>query len=296
MNRFVRWQQQLSYAFDRLLPDEFSVSGGGDFTRNVVPAYLADDLMIYDVGGGKNPVIGPELRNSHNLRIVGLDLDAAELAQAPAGCYDRTVHTDITRYRGQGDADVVVCRTVLEHVVDVHGAIGALASIMRPDGRILLFVPSRNALFARLNLLLPESVKRRILFSMFPEKQDLQGFRAHYHRCTPRDLRVIAAAHGLEVELLKLYYRSSYFSFFAPLYVVWRIYQVLFRLVAGEQAAETFAMVLRRAQVPRDGVKRVSTRAAGYGVTTGPEVGVKWNTKRGCRASHLRTLGCLWLP
>jgi hypothetical protein len=27
-----------------------------------------------------------------------------------------------------------------------------------------------------------------------------------------------------------------------------------------------------------------------------PEVGVKWNTKRGWRASQRSTLGCLWLP
>ena len=25
------------------------------------------------------------------------------------------------------------------------------------------------------------------------------------------------------------------------------------------------------------------------------EVGVKWNVQRGCRASHWRTLGCLWV-
>src|SRR3954451_10781072 len=26
-----------------------------------------------------------------------------------------------------------------------------------------------------------------------------------------------------------------------------------------------------------------------------PEMGVKWNTQRGCRASQSRTLGCLWV-
>jgi hypothetical protein len=26
------------------------------------------------------------------------------------------------------------------------------------------------------------------------------------------------------------------------------------------------------------------------------DVGVYWNTKRGCRSSQARTLGCLWLP
>ena len=30
------------------------------------------------------------------------------------------------------------------------------------------------------------------------------------------------------------------------------------------------------------------------GISPGHEVGVKWNTHLGCRASQARTLGCLW--
>ena len=30
------------------------------------------------------------------------------------------------------------------------------------------------------------------------------------------------------------------------------------------------------------------------GVQPRTEVGVKWKVQRGCRSSHLRTLGCLW--
>ena len=41
--------------------------------------------------------------------MVGLDIDADELARAPPGAYDETVCADITRHVGKGDADLVVC-------------------------------------------------------------------------------------------------------------------------------------------------------------------------------------------
>ena len=56
----------------------------------------------------------------------------------------------------------------------------------------------------------------------------------------------MARAAGLEVETEKHYFVSSYFEFFAPLYVLWRIWMLVFRRVAGAQAAETFAMALKK--------------------------------------------------
>jgi hypothetical protein len=44
----------------------------------------------------------------------------------------------------------------------------------------------------------------------------------------------------------RLYYTSSYFSFFFPLYFVWRIWIIVFRAVAATQSAETFSMTLRK--------------------------------------------------
>ena len=32
-----------------------------------------------------------------------------------------------------------------------------------------------------------------------------------------------------------------------------------------------------------------------YALSHDAEVGVKWNVQRGCRVSHLRTCGCLWV-
>jgi 2-polyprenyl-6-hydroxyphenyl methylase/3-demethylubiquinone-9 3-methyltransferase len=112
---------------------------------------------------------------------------------------------------------------------------------------VLLFAPSRNALFARLNLVLPETVKRKLLSAVLSSTaQAHQGFKAYYDHCVPRDIEALACANGLKVEERRLYWMSDYFHAFLPAYVAWRAYQWTMRAVIREQAAETFAYVLRK--------------------------------------------------
>jgi SAM-dependent methyltransferase len=244
--RFTRSQQSWSQWFDRLLPAEYRVDGNQDFVDRWIRGRLGHEAVIYDISGGKNPIIGPDEKRRLGLRVVGLDIDAHELSAAPAGRYDETICADITRYRGQAEADLVICQALLEHVPDSQAAMQAIASILKPGGTALIFLPSRNAVFARLNLLLPEWLKRKILYTVFPATRTDQGFPAFYDRCTPRDLRRIADCSGLTVEACQTYFRSGYFSFFFPLHFVWRLWILAFRFLAGEQAAETFSLALRK--------------------------------------------------
>jgi 2-polyprenyl-6-hydroxyphenyl methylase/3-demethylubiquinone-9 3-methyltransferase len=246
LTRFTQSQQHLSKSFDRLLPTEYQVDGNRDFIDNWIDPYLKDGSVVYDIGGGKNPVVALEHKQRRGLCVVGLDIDGNELAASPSGVYDQTICADITQYRGQGQADVVVCQALLEHVKDTQAAIRAIASILKPGGTALIFLPSRNAVFARINLMLPQQLKRTILHSVFPSTKRDQGFPAYYDHCTPADFRRLAADSGLAVDLCKVYFRSSYFMFFFPLHLGWRIWQLIFRLFAGEQGAETFSLALRK--------------------------------------------------
>lgn len=246
LRRLIESQQRLSRAFDRLLPAEYAVDGCRNYRETMIGNYIATDQTIYDVGAGKNPLLDVETKRARRLRIVGLDIDAQELARAPAGVYDRAIPADLTTFKGEGDADLVLSQSLLEHVRDTDAALGAVASILKPGGTALLFVPSRNAWYARLNLLLPEGLKRRILYAVYPQTRRGQGFVSYYHRCTPRDFEAMARAHGMEVVERRLYFRSGYFSFFFPLYFLWRLWVLGFRAVAGDQAAETFAYALRK--------------------------------------------------
>lgn len=248
MRKFLEINFKLSRNFDLLLSEKYRTDGNLFFIEKFAPAFLHSDLIVYDIGGGKNPYISQEVKSRLHLRVTGLDVDQEELARAPVGAYDSVVCADITTYKGEGEADLVICQALLEHVRSVDKAIASIASILKPGGIALIFVPSRNALFARLNILLPEKVKKILLYSIYPKARASQGFPSYYDQCTPRDFRRIATRHNLSVERESFHYISSYFSFCFPLYLVWRVWILTFHALAGSQAAETFCMALRKQQ------------------------------------------------
>jgi 2-polyprenyl-6-hydroxyphenyl methylase/3-demethylubiquinone-9 3-methyltransferase len=248
-SRLIASQQRWSAAFDRLLPRTMRIDGHSDFASSVVPAYLKLGQRIYDVGGGRKPCIAPDAKRRAQATVIGLDISSEELMSAPAGAYDAHIVADLAGFRGPADGDLVICQAVLEHVRAVGSALEAIHSMLREEGEALLFIPSRNAVYARINLLLPHALKQRLLFAVFPASRARRTFPAYYHDCTPIDVERLAAARGFELVERRLYFTSSYFSFFFPLHVLWRIWLLLFRALRPVQAAETFTLVLRKRTV-----------------------------------------------
>jgi len=242
---------RLSQGFDRLfLPAEFAVDGNQDFIHKFYRSRLFPGATVVEVGGGKNPLLSTAEKHELNLRVIGLDISLRELSAAPAGVYDETICADITQYSGDADADIAICAALLEHVRDTAAALRGIASLLKPKGVALLFVPCRNAVYARINWIMPESLKRWLLkaiYGDFPEiEAELTGFPAYYDRCTPLDIRTMAQASGFTVQSLQLYFASAYFQFLPPLYVAWRLWQIAFKTIDGDQAAETFSVALKK--------------------------------------------------
>jgi SAM-dependent methyltransferase len=246
LRRFLDGQKKLSRAFDARLPADWRRVGIFDFEHSLVPSHLKPGQRIYDLGGGKRPCLEPAEKRRLGARVTGLDIDAGELARAPEGAYDTVVRADLATWRGSGDADLVLCRALLEHVRDIEGAFAAMASTLRPGGRALVFVPSRNAVFARLNLLLPEALKRLALRLAYPGSLERQGFPSYYARCTPAGFRKLAEKNDLAVIEERHYFISGYFYPFFPAHLLWRSWMFLFRALRKGEAAETFAMVLEK--------------------------------------------------
>lgn len=248
MIRFlINLSRKFSNVLDKLLPSKFKIDGNGNFGEDFLPRYITGQgFTLYDVGGGKQPCISLERKTTLRCRVIGIDIDQRELDQAPPNVYDRTIQADITKYVGEGDGDFVICRALLEHVKSAKDSLRNINSILKPGGLALIFVPSHNAVYSRLNLLLPGSIKRKILFFVHPETKGKQGFPAYYDRCTPKEFKRMAADLNFEIVEFKAYFISSYFNFFFPFYMIWRIWILLFWLMAGENAAETFSIVLRK--------------------------------------------------
>jgi 2-polyprenyl-3-methyl-5-hydroxy-6-metoxy-1,4-benzoquinol methylase len=244
---FVKANVALSEALEHCLPERLRRDGNQDFRETIVPSVLFPGAIVYDLGGGSRPGITLQEKQRLQLTVYAVDLSMEELEAAPAGIYDRKTAADLCLFTGTGDADVVICQATLEHVHDAAGAFRAMTSCIKPGGLIAIFAPSRNALFARLNRLLPEELKRRILFAIFPQTgEGHDGFPAFYDRCVPREIEFLAAEHRLKVVERRLYWRSAYFFFFSPAYLLWRLWLGGTYVFLGPNAAETFAYVFQK--------------------------------------------------
>lgn len=218
IRKLVNQQVALSKRFDEFfLPKKFLIDGNQDYLKNFLPGALEKipaRSTIYDVGCGKNPAISVEVKQKLQVKIIGMDLSANELLQAPAGALDSCIEADICNYHGQGDGDLLLCQALLEHVPSVEAAFLSMSSILRKGGVALIFVPSRNAIFARLNIILPQRLKLFLLHGIFPNSRRDQGFPSFYNRCTPHDFRLLAAQHGFLVEEIRTYYLTHLRDFY----------------------------------------------------------------------------------
>ncbi len=243
----VRINRVVSGWIDAVLPASMSVGGAKYYREVVIPSVLRDDLTVYDLGGGSQPYISVSDKQSRRLKVVGLDIDMDELNQAPEGSYDRTIAEDLSKFYGEEDGDLVICQATLEHVRDTTGAIRAISSAMQSGAIAVIFVPCRNAIFARLNLILPERFKQWLLGALYEEKgHGHDGFEAFYDKCTPDELIQLAQDNGMEVQSISTHWKSSYFSFFFPLYALWRVWTLLAKYIFGKQFCENFVLVLKK--------------------------------------------------
>jgi 2-polyprenyl-6-hydroxyphenyl methylase/3-demethylubiquinone-9 3-methyltransferase len=248
IRRFIAWNRRASRwqrrQVARIVPG-CAPDGPTDFRERVLPNLLKPGLRVLDVGGGKRPAIPLETKQRLGLYVVGLDVSESELSQAPPGAYDTTVVGDVAVAGIPGHYDLVFSRAVLEHVADPAAAIANLARVLAPGGVMAHVMPCRNAPFAILNRWLGNRAARRVLFTVFPEKQENSGFLAYYRDCTPTHLSRNCRASGLEIVQLTPYYNSGYTSFFAPFYTVEMLRQALMCHLKLEDFAEGFSIVAR---------------------------------------------------
>jgi len=242
LRRFVASQIAACKAIDRRFFGSLTVDGNGEFCK-LVRQMVGPGSSIADIGGGKTPVFTAEETAVNRLRVTGIDIDPGELARAPAGTYSQVVVSAIEDCKGPPVHDFVLAQSVLEHVRDGKAAAAGISALAKPGASIVTFCPCKRAWFARLNRVLPESLKRAILFAVFPEKRERQGFPAYYDGCSPSEMTENMAAAGVSVTEIRYFYVSSYFMCFVPLYLLWRMVNYPLIRMFPARYCETFIFV-----------------------------------------------------
>jgi SAM-dependent methyltransferase len=211
---------------------------------------------VVDLGAGKHWHHKPAVKRLAGFKLIGVDIDAAEMAQN--AMLDERVEADVTKSIGlpPGSADLVTVRSGVEHFADNESFLRNLHALLRPGGRAVLLFPGRYAPFVLLNRMLPRRVARAALRWLVPGSEGVLGFPAYYDRTTARQFSKLAEQAGFRVARCSCsYYASMYFRFFAPLYVLSLLLDHLRHVLAIKELASFYLFVLEKQD------SRTSTRS-----------------------------------
>lgn len=224
--RFLQANRRLSARLDRREDAALYARYDNDVARAL--SGLPDGAIVVDLGGGRSCSFADRLPAQHALTIVAVDVSADELAANTT--VDQTLVADVSRDIpfADGEVDLLVSRTLLEHVPDVQGAARAMARVLKPGSQTIHLLPCRYALFAIVARVIPFALAKRILHNVIPESEGVVEFDVFYDQGHPRALeRAFLAAGFRDVSVECTWDQTDYFQSFFPLFVLVLIYQRL---------------------------------------------------------------------
>jgi SAM-dependent methyltransferase len=220
----------------------------GDYARLVADRMNArPQQLLADIGGGRSCPFAEYRRPELETRIVAVDVSEDEIRLNSD--VDETRVADIMQDLPfeTSEVDMIVSRSVLEHLDDLEAFVIASKRVLKPGGSFIHVFPNRYALFAVLNRALPHRISQRLLYFFQPQMAGICGFPAFYDRCSYTEIKDLLIAHGFEVERVDVsYYQSRYFDFFFPAFVVSAVYEMIVRALGARDLGAYVTVVAHR--------------------------------------------------
>jgi 2-polyprenyl-6-hydroxyphenyl methylase/3-demethylubiquinone-9 3-methyltransferase len=185
-----------------------------------VRAEVRAGQAILDVGSGRAPTV-PPVERPGNIRYVGLDISAGELAAAPAGSYDEAITGDIADFNPALERrfDLALSYQVFEHVRPLPAALESIRRYLKPGGRMVAQLSGTFSVFGIANRVVPPRLGVKAMEHLLNRDPE-SVFPAFYDRCWHS-----ALARALEpwasAEVIPLYTGAGYLAFARPLQAVY---------------------------------------------------------------------------
>jgi ubiquinone/menaquinone biosynthesis C-methylase UbiE len=223
LSRFLAANRRATEAIEARLPDRFR--------RHLHTLYKYEvahrvnrrpGQLILDVGAGKECPFLAFVAKGRDHLVIGVDCSDQELWLNRD--LDNKVVADAASpafpFR-DGSADLVVSRSVIEHLHDTEVFVRNCARVLRPGGALVHTFACKYAPFSLINQCLPNAFTRRLLAYFHPKWKDECGFVAFYRDCYFSRINNLLKVSGFANTRYECrYYQSIYFDFFVPLYLV----------------------------------------------------------------------------
>ena len=165
MRGFVSINRLICDRIEDLLPDSFTAS------LLVMHMRAAARLMnerpnqfVVDAGGGKKSPFTEFREDRLATRIVAFDLSEVELSENEG--VDFRVVADLSRSLPLGDetADMIVSRSVIEHLQNVNVFFAESRRALKSGGHIVHVMPCKFSPFSIINQLMPSRLTKALLY------------------------------------------------------------------------------------------------------------------------------------
>ena len=178
-----------------------------------VSSLLAPDAILLDAGCGADlPLIcqyAPKVAFA-----VGVDLEAPRQVPPPnaVALVGNLEHLPLE----SESTDVVISRSVFEHLERPERVLAEIQRVLRPNGRLVFTTPNKYYYSCLLVRFIPDWAKAYYFRTVFGDDA-YDYFPVHYRANTRRSLRALAAAAGLHVERIEAVRHFPFYFVFSPL-------------------------------------------------------------------------------
>jgi ubiquinone/menaquinone biosynthesis C-methylase UbiE len=184
--------------------------------------------VTLDVGAGKECPFFPFVRDPRSSVIVGVDCSEHELRHNAD--LSLKVVADAAGGLPFRDAsmDLVVSRSVIEHIKDNQAFFAECARVLRPGGTLVHTFSGKFTPFSLLNRVMPNALARGLIAFFHPHWKDDCGFRAYYDKCYFSAIQKLLDRYGFRNSQFTFrYYQSIYYEFLLPLYAVMLLFDLI---------------------------------------------------------------------
>ena len=179
--------------------------------REQIQKYLRSGERLLDAGCGRYMTFCKDLSEAGE--VVGIDLESTldtDNQKHPFG-----IRGDLGKLPFPSEHfDVVISRSVIEHLTDPIEVFREFARVLRPGARIVVITPNKYDFVSFIAALTPYWVHRRLVGKIFGVPED-DVFPTLYRANAAEDMRKAMAAAGLkerEVEMVNHYPAYLMFS------------------------------------------------------------------------------------
>lgn len=212
-----------------------------ELNRIVQELKSKNDVKILEVGGIDRPV----LQKDKWCQYDGLDIEDKK------ECYDVYDHYYVQsieqRLPQDKQYDLVVSKTLLEHVPNNEETFRTIYACLKNNGYSLHYLPCKNHPYSLCTRAVSHKWQKILIKYLRPQSVSVSGYKVYYNLCAPGELKRCLKAIGFKDISIKCFWNENdYFAFCLPAFIIVSLMNKIFQMLNLKYVASGMVVSFRK--------------------------------------------------